>query len=99
MVFREIPGKGGAIYSNLYATATVWGGGFLPSNFPNPNLKWEQDKSTNLGLDLHMFNNRVEVIADAYIKNISNLILPATGPSIWAVISAAVMADSLAGQS
>jgi TonB-linked SusC/RagA family outer membrane protein len=73
-------GQGGAIYSNLYATATVWGGGFLPANFPNPNLKWEQDKSANLGFDLHMFNNRVEVIADAYKKNISNLILPATGP-------------------
>ena len=73
-------GPGGAIYSNLYASPTVWGTGFLPSNFPNPNLKWEQDQSKNLGLDLHMFNFRVEVIADAYLKQISNLILPATGP-------------------
>jgi TonB-linked SusC/RagA family outer membrane protein len=73
-------GQGGAIYSNLYSTATVWGSGFLPSNFPNPDLKWEQDKSKNIGLDLHMFNNRIELIADAYIKQISNLILPATGP-------------------
>ncbi len=73
-------GQGGAIYSNLYATATVWGGGFLPSNFPNPNLKWEQDQATNIGIDLHMFNNRIEVIADAYLKKITNLILPATGP-------------------
>lgn len=72
--------NGGAIYSNLYAAATVWGGGFLPANFPNPDLKWEQDKSTNLGLDLHMFNNRIEVIADAYLKKISNLILVASGP-------------------
>jgi TonB-linked SusC/RagA family outer membrane protein len=69
-----------AIYSNLYAAATVWGGGFLPANYPNPNLKWEQDKSANVGIDLHMFNNRVEVIADAYIKDISNLILVASGP-------------------
>jgi TonB-dependent starch-binding outer membrane protein SusC len=73
-------GQGGAIYSNLYAAATPWGTGFLPSNFPNPELKWEQDQATNLGLDLHMFNNRVEFIADAYLKKISNLILPATGP-------------------
>ncbi|HUZ61315.1 MAG TPA: SusC/RagA family TonB-linked outer membrane protein [Hanamia sp.] len=73
-------GSGGAIYSNLYASPTVWGTGFLPSNFPNPNLKWEQDQSKNVGLDLHMFNFRVEVIADAYLKQISNLILPATGP-------------------
>ncbi len=72
--------NGGAIYSNLYAAATVWGGGFLPANFPNPDLKWEEDKSANIGLDLHMFDNRVEVIADAYKKTISNLILVATGP-------------------
>ena len=72
--------NGSAIYSNLYAAATVWGGGFLPANFPNPDLKWEQDKSANIGLDLHMFNNRVEVIADAYKKTITNLILVASGP-------------------
>jgi TonB-dependent starch-binding outer membrane protein SusC len=42
--------NGTAIYSNLYAAPTVWGGGFLPANFPNPNLKWEQDKSKNIGL-------------------------------------------------
>jgi TonB-linked SusC/RagA family outer membrane protein len=72
-------GPGGAIYSNLYSTATVWGSGFLPANFPNPALKWEQDQSTNLGLDAHMLNNRIEFIADAYIKKISNLILSATG--------------------
>jgi len=73
---------GGAIYSNLYAAPTVWGGGFLPANFPNPNLKWEEDKSTNVGIDMHMFNNRVELIADAYIKKISNLILVASGPGV-----------------
>jgi len=74
-------GSGGAIYSNLYATSTVWGGGFLPGNYPNPDLKWEQDKAANIGVDAHLFNNRVEFIADAYQKTISNLILPASGPS------------------
>ena len=74
--------NGSAIYSNLYPASTVWGGGLLPANFQNPNLKWEQDKSKNIGLDLHMFNNRVEVIADAYIKDISNLILIASGSDV-----------------
>jgi TonB-linked SusC/RagA family outer membrane protein len=73
-------GSGGAIYSNLYPSATVWGSGFLPANFPNPDLKWEQDKSFNVGLDMHMYNNRVEIIADAYRKDITNLILSASGP-------------------
>jgi len=70
--------NGSAIYANLYPSPTIWGTGFLPANFPNPNLKWEEDKATNVGLDLHMFHNRVEVIADAYIKKISNLILIAS---------------------
>ncbi|HXB96122.1 MAG TPA: SusC/RagA family TonB-linked outer membrane protein, partial [Puia sp.] len=72
-------GPGGAIYSNLYATSTVWGTGFAPANFDNPALQWEQDKAGNVGMDAHLFNNRVEIIADAYKKTISNLILPASG--------------------
>src|SRR6185312_14440477 len=72
-------GNGGAIYSNLYSTSTVWGTGFAPANFANPALQLEQDKSGNIGLDAHLFNNRVEIIADAYKKTISNLILPASG--------------------
>ncbi|MEP6747331.1 MAG: TonB-dependent receptor [Bacteroidota bacterium] len=74
--------NGGAIYSNLYAAPTVWGTGFLPANFPNPNLKWEQDKSTNVGFDMHILNSRVEIIGDAYVKNISNLILVAAGSGV-----------------
>ena len=74
--------NGSAIYANLYPASTTGGGGLLPANFQNPNLKWEQDKSTNIGLDLHMFHNRVEVIADAYVKDISNLILIASGSDV-----------------
>src|SRR6185312_5346695 len=69
-------GQGGAIYANLYPAVTVWGGGFLPSNFPHPALKWEPDQSTNIGLDAHLLNTRIEIIADAYKKKVSNLILP-----------------------
>jgi len=68
------------VYSNLYSSATVWGTGFLPSNYPNPDLKWEQDKSTNLGIDAHLFGDRIEFIGDVYYKKISNLILEASGP-------------------
>ena len=75
------PGSGGAVYSNLYAAATVWGSGFLPGNYENPDLKWEQDQATNVGIDAHFLNDRIEFIADAYYKKISNLILQASGPS------------------
>ena len=87
MVYPEIRVITEAPFILIYMRHQPFGaGGFLPANFPNPNLKWEQDKSNNIGLDLHMFNNRVEVIADAYIKNISNLILIASGPRFWVAI-------------
>ena len=66
--------SGGGIYSLLQTVPTGWGSGFLPQNFNNPGLKWETDKTINVGFDLHMFKNRIEVIADAYVKDISDLL-------------------------
>lgn len=68
-------GSGGnAIYSTLQSVPTGWGTGFLASNFANEFLTWEKDDVYNAGMDLHMFGNRVELIVDAYIKNITSLI-------------------------
>ena len=65
---------------SMASSATVWGPGFYPGNFPNPDLKWEITNSYNIGLDLNMFNNRIELIVDAYEKNIGNLLMQATLP-------------------
>ena len=59
----------------LAATATNWGTGVLASNTANPDLEWETTSSSNLGLDLNLFNNRIEFIADAYYKKTKNLLL------------------------
>jgi TonB-dependent starch-binding outer membrane protein SusC len=64
----------GGIYAQLQTVPTAWGTGFLPQNFENPNLQWEVTKTSNIGFDLHMFNNRLEVIADAYIKKVDRLL-------------------------
>ncbi|RYY60228.1 MAG: TonB-dependent receptor [Chitinophagaceae bacterium] len=65
---------GGGVYAQLQAVPTAWGTGFLPQNFANPDLQWEVTKTSNIGFDLHMFNNRLEVIGDAYIKKIDRLL-------------------------
>ena len=41
------------------------------SNFVNPNIAWEKKKTTNIGIDLAMFNNRLEITAE-YYKNKSD---------------------------
>ena len=61
-----------ATYSSV---ATNWGTGLLASNTPNPDLKWETTNSSNIGIDLNLFQNRIEFIADLYYKKTKNLLL------------------------
>lgn len=61
-------------YARLQSVPTAWGTGFLPQNFYNPDMQWEVDKVFNVGFDLHMLGNRLEIIADAYVKNIDKLL-------------------------
>lgn len=54
---------------------TKWGVGVLNANNANPNLKWETTYSYNIGLDLSLFQNRVEFIADWYYKKTNDLLM------------------------
>jgi TonB-linked SusC/RagA family outer membrane protein len=54
---------------------TVWGTGVLPQRIANPDVQWESTKESNIGLDLYMFGNRIEFIADAYLKQTDNLLM------------------------
>ncbi len=48
--------------------------GSAVSTFVNENIAWEKKKSTNVGIDLAMFNNRLEFTAEWY-KNTSEDLL------------------------
>lgn len=65
----------------MSSTATPSGQGFFPGNFSNPDLKWEKTNSYNIGLDVSLLDNRIELIADVYKKDIKNLLMQAALPS------------------
>ena len=67
-----------AIYSSL---PTTWGTGLLAGNTPNPDLKWETTYSSNFGIDLNLFQNRIEFIADIYYKKTKDLLLQVPLPA------------------
>lgn len=46
-----------------------------PKQIKNENLKWEGSTTTNLGIDLGFFDNRLNVTADFFIKNTKDLLL------------------------
>ena len=73
-------GGNSAIYSPLSAGATPWGTGFLPSVYPNPTYQWEETKTDNIGLNIGLLKNRITIEGDYYIKNTSNLLMPASLP-------------------
>ena len=73
---------GSYAYGTKMSTATsVRGTGFFAGNYPNENLKWEETEAYNAGLDVTLFNNRVELIFDTYLKRTDNLIMQASLPS------------------
>ena len=46
-----------------------------PSHLPNEDLKWEASSTTNLGLDLGFFNDRLNITVDAFVKDSHDLLL------------------------
>jgi len=64
-----------AYMSMLQSYSTIWGNGVLNANNANPDLKWETTYQTNIGLDISLWHNRVEFIADWYYKKTNDLLL------------------------
>ncbi len=66
-----------------YASRGLWVGndnylmqpGTMPSQIANPDLKWEQTKQFNIGLELGFFNNRLEAEINYYNKMTNGVLL------------------------
>lgn len=58
-----------------------FGTGYLTANMPNyDGLTWEKTHSWNIGLDLSLWDNRIEFIFDAYRKDTKDLLLQTALP-------------------
>jgi len=54
--------------------------GFAPTALANPDLRWEKNTTSNIGLDLSMFKNRVQFTVDVYKNKADNLLLSVAIP-------------------
>lgn len=63
-------------YSNVNSAAPNGSSipGIVPSRISNPNLKWETSEQYNIGIDLGLFDQRLSVTVDAYVKNTKDLL-------------------------
>ena len=70
---QEIPDYA---FSTSYATGSYGGSSsYAKQNTANDRLKWETTASYNLGVDLGLWKNRVNIVVDAYYKKTSDLLL------------------------
>lgn len=62
--------------SLLSSQPTIFGTGFLiPSNVANPDLTWQSNTETNLGVNLGFLRNRFTLGVDYYTSNIEDMLI------------------------
>lgn len=75
----QIPNNG--YISQLTGEATyVFDGalvnGSASGQIPNPDLKWEEARKFDVGLDLKLFNDKVSIVSDYFIDTRADLLIP-----------------------
>jgi TonB-linked SusC/RagA family outer membrane protein len=74
--FYDIAGTGNSIVA-----------GFRETRLGNTNLKWEQNTSMNLGLDLEFFGGSTSLVVDLYQRDTDNLLFAPPVPATAGVAS------------
>ena len=81
-IISQYGGDLGDTYYDIAGTNSSIQPGFRQTKLGNADLKWEENRATNIGADLAMFNGYLNVIFDVYQRNTNNLLfdpaLPAT---------------------
>jgi len=70
---------GSKMYKQAYVGATSVGN--RPENIANPGIKWETQVQTNIGLDLGLFQDKLNITLDWYNKESSDMLMPLQLPS------------------
>ena len=62
------------LYTSKYVAASSYLGNsaMIPENIRLTDLKWESKTSYNLGIDMGFFEDRLNVIIDAYVNNVTD---------------------------
>lgn len=58
--------------------------GYVPTYVGNEDIKWETSQQTNIGLDMGLFKNSLNISMDFYVKKTSDMLLNMPIPSFGA---------------
>ena len=74
-------------YYDITGANTSVTAGFRQTSLGNPDLKWEENRSTNVGADIALLNGTWNVVLDMYNRNTNNLLFDPPVPSTAGVAS------------
>jgi len=85
-IVNQFGGGTGDTFYDIAGTAHSIVAGFRTTSLGNPDLKWEENRSMNLGLDVEFFGGSTSLVVDLYQRDTDNLLFnppqPATaGPA------------------
>ena len=67
--------------SSISRMPSYLGMGYRPANIPNTAIKWEKQEQFNVGIDMGFFDNRLNLVVDAYVKRSDDMLMSMQLPS------------------
>ena len=78
----QFGGGTGSTFYDITGSGSSISPGYRQISIGNPDLKWEENRSQNVGADMVLFNGALNFVVDVYRRNTNNLLfdpqLPAT---------------------
>ena len=68
--------------SNNWVIGNQQVSGFFPNIIPNPDLKWEKTGQIDIGVDIGLLDNRINITADYYEKKTTDLLYNVAIPGV-----------------
>jgi TonB-linked SusC/RagA family outer membrane protein len=80
-IVNQFGGGTGDTFYDIGGTAHSIVAGFRTTSLGNPNLKWEENRSMNLGLDVEFFGGSTNLVVDVYQRDTDNLLFNPPQPA------------------
>jgi TonB-linked SusC/RagA family outer membrane protein len=90
-IVSQYGGNTGETFYDINGTKTSTVPGFRQTSIGNPNLKWEENRSQNVGADMVLFNDNLTVVLDVYRRKTNNLLFNPALPATAGVAAAPIV--------
>ena len=90
-IVAQYGGSRGDTYYDVTGANTSVAGGYRETRIGNPDLKWEENSSSNVGADMVLFDGRINFVVDVYRRATNNLLFAPQTPATGGVVDPPIL--------